>query len=291
MNEIAILTWKWQAESALHTGYGEKMAEFLGRKAQGARSSVNLETHRTSDSLEPAFLASSLKGVFRSAAEWIVERTARELGETTYITCGYNSALDKQYHAERLRPEHNRFEPVTLLFGGTNCLPGIHDPQTKTALRRWKSRVRFHFSDDNDAFYGTAKYGPDYYFSWERANNKFRKALKIENLLAPAGVQVVVQVEESDPFALALLWLSSDLISSGAFRFGRFTSRGFGHVRLLPETITSASLITWLDDVPVSTMQCEGRTGYEAARHYLQAEPINIVRERVAAWLHEGGGT
>lgn len=292
MNEIAFLTWQWQAASRLHTGTGQNLAEYSGRISHNAKNNVNLETHRTPDNLAPAFLASSVKGVFRSVAAWWIERTARELGETQYVTCDYNSALETTNRprqtdpARRQRPFSNRLCPVTLVFGGLTCPP--ESERDKVALRRQVSRTYFFFGRQRDAFHGTVAKGATYHFSWERAENSWKKELHIEELEASGAVELVVRLDEASDYALALLWLAGDLVSSGAFRFGKFTSRGFGHVRLQPIALARAPLDTWLGSEQVVVEPISLMTGLAAAQHHLGEDPRVIVKEFVRQWLEVG---
>jgi len=76
MSEVATLYFTWEQVGPLHSGYGQTLAQALGKIAKGARKSAQLETHvGATGSPAPAFLSSSVKGVFRSASAWLVERT------------------------------------------------------------------------------------------------------------------------------------------------------------------------------------------------------------------------
>jgi len=236
MSKVAKLYFTWQTVGPLHSGYGHTLAQAVGKISRGARRSAQLETHPSADaSLTPAFLASSVKGVFRSASAWLVERTARELGAKTYATCDYHSAVADGWRKRFPVPKAEGFCPICQVYGGAGCLAAVRRGSDE-ALRRQLSRVRFSFRDADDALHGSAKWSREQTFAWEEASGK-RGRLEIENFAPQAHPQprLEVRFDPADDFALALVSLSADLIGSGLFRFGRFVSRGYGAVRLTPD--------------------------------------------------------
>jgi hypothetical protein len=236
MSDVATLYFSWQQVGPLHSGYGYGLAQAVGRIQRGARRSAQLETHPDADaSLTPAFLASSVKGVFRSASAWLVERTARELGATTYVTCDYQSAVADRWRKRFPVPKAGGFCPICQVYGGAGCLAAVRHERDET-LRRQLSRVRFTFHDADDALHGDAKWGREQTFAWEAASGKEGR-LQIENFTPHERPQprLEARLEPADDFALALVSLAADLISSGLFRFGRFVSRGYGVVHLTPD--------------------------------------------------------
>lgn len=233
MSEVATLYFVWESVGPLHSGYGYNLARAVGKISRGARRSAQLETHMSAEGQPtPAFLASSVKGVFRSASAWLVERIARELGATTYATCDYQSAVPGRWRERFSVPKAEGFCPICEVYGGAGCLAGVRREQDET-LQRQLSRVRFTFPDADDALHGQAQWSREQTFAWEAASGK-KGRLEIENFMPQAHPQprLEVRFDPADDFALALVSLSADLIGSGLFRFGRFVSRGYGVVRL-----------------------------------------------------------
>jgi len=251
MSKVAKLYFTWQPVGPLHSGYGYGLAQAVGIIQRGARRSAQLETHPDADApLTPAFLASSVKGVFRSASAWLVERTARQLGATTYATCDYQSAVPGKWRRRFEVPETEEFCPVCRVYGGAGCLSAVRRGQDET-LRRQISRVRFTFRADDDALHGSAAWSRKQTFAWEKASGKTGR-LEIENFTPHGHPQprLEVRFDPADDFALALVSLSADLIGSGLFRFGRFVSRGYGVVRLKPDGGECSDLHALLRDEP-----------------------------------------
>lgn len=281
MSEMALLQWRWVPDAPLHSGYGRNLAEFAGRMERGERASVNLETRSAPDRLEPAFLASSVKGVFRAAAAWLLERTARQLGATRYVTRDFNEALEERYEGQRGRRGPARLCPLDRAFGGS----AGEDSGSYGALRL-KSPVSFTFNDAGaeatDAFHGPAAFGPEYLFVWQTLLNK-GKTLRIEQLTA-GEVSLLASLQPVEPAHVALLWLAGDVISSGAFRFGRFTSRGYGVVRLRPSAYRAAGLAALLDGQPPAVVAGEA-SGYATARAILQRDPLDVLQAYVRPYL------
>jgi len=249
MSKVAKLYFTWQPVGPLHSGYGHTLAQALGKIGRGARRSAQLETHLGVDAPPtPAFLASSVKGVFRSASAWLVERTARELGATTYATCDYQDAVPDRWRKRFLLPEAEGFCPICQVYGGAGCLAAVRRGRDEI-LRRQLSRLRFGFHDADDALHGQAQWSRKQTFAWEEASGK-RGRLEIENFTPHGHPQprLEVRFDPADDFALALVSLSADLIGSGLFRFGRFVSRGYGVVRVTPDGGERTDLHTLLGD-------------------------------------------
>jgi CRISPR/Cas system CSM-associated protein Csm3 (group 7 of RAMP superfamily) len=233
MSKIAVLRFAWDTADRLHTGYGYDMAVALGKIRKGERKSVNLETHSDLDTPEPALLASSVKGVFRSASAWLVERVAREQGAENFVTCDYHAAVPDKWRRRFPVPQTTEFCPVCRVYGGSGCLAEMHPSKEERPSRRRLSPTRFVFDEGNDAFYGQVRRGEPYTFAWQVVEGKGRD-MEVEQLRAKPGVTTMleVRIEPADDFAVSLVRLSADLVSSGFFRFGRFVSRGYGLVRL-----------------------------------------------------------
>jgi len=277
MNKIAILRFAWDTADRLHTGYGYDMAVALGKIRKGERKSVNLETHSDPETLEPALLASSVKGVFRSASAWLVERVAREQGAKNFVTCDYHAAVPDKWRRRFPVPQTTEFCPVCRVYGGSGCLAELHPSKEERPSRRLQSPTRFVFDEGNDAFYGQVQWGEPYTFAWQVVEGKGRD-MEVEQLRAKPGDTTVLEVRiepaDDDHFAVALVRLSADLVSSGFFRFGRFVSRGYGLVRL--HEIEPPRILS-LDQLLSATGQVTPQAVEDDFR--------GIVRRGVAHWL------
>lgn len=275
MSEIAVLRFAWETVDRLHTGYGYDMAVSLGKIRKGARMSVNLETHSNPDTLEPALLASSVKGVFRSASAWLVERVAREQGAKNFVTCEYHAAVPEKWRRRFPVPETTEFCPVCRVYGGSGCLAELRPSKKERPSRRLQSPTRFVFGDGNDAFYGETRWGEPYTFAWQVVEGR-GKSMEVEQLRAKPGAATVLdaRIEPADDLAVALVHLSADLISSGFFRFGRFVSRGYGLVRLREIGPPKSTTLDELLSEKVEWRPVEG-------------DFREIVRRSVADWLSD----
>lgn len=281
MRETALLRWRWQPAGPLVTGYSQNLAQAAGLIDRGAKQVVNLQTRDDDHELGPSFLASSIKGVFRSAAAWLVERTARQHDEPRFVTCDYGQAVPERRRAELVLPRREGLCPVCQVFGGSGCLSG----RDVAPAQRQQGRVRFTFAYADDAAHGSVKDSPPYRFAWEQMENQGRKLL-VQQLQFEPDTALEARVEPADDFALALLWLAGDLVSNGFFRFGRFTTRGYGVVRLQPAAHLCQSLDALLSDAePALQPFSESESGRAAAREVLNRDPKGVVAERVRQWI------
>jgi len=285
---FATLIWDWQPAGPLVTGYSQNLAQATRRIERGARKVVNLQTHDASadHTLRASFLATSVKGVFRSAAEWLVERVATEMGAERFVTCGYGLAVPESKQRRLGITQRSGLCPVCQVFGGTGCLSG----RDVAPAQRQVGHVRFSFNAANDATYGRTADSPRYQFAWEQVDweqvEHTGKPLLIEQLRFEPDTVLEARVEDADDFALALLWLAGDLISSGFFRFGRFTSRGYGVVRLHPRACLRADLSTLLSAAePLPQPLTDTTSGHAAARAFLGQEALAVVTARVKPWV------
>lgn len=262
MSKIAILRWSWQPDGPLVTGYSQNLAEAAGKIPRGEKTVVNLETRDRTGELCPGFLASSVKGVFRTAAAWLVERAAREQGAESYVTCDYGLAVPESWRPQLGIRKKETLCPVCRVFGGSGCLG---ESDVAPASRR-KSPVNFGFNRADDAAHGSVQKSPPYRFAWEQVEDKGQK-LHVEQLRFAPDTTLEARVEPADDFAVALLLLAADLVSSGFFRFGRFTTRGYGVVRLRPAEYFYGGLPELLEakTPPVVTLadSRNGKTAFE----------------------------
>jgi hypothetical protein len=277
MSQVAMLRWRWQAVAPLVTGYSQNLAEAAGKIERGQRQVINLETHNPQGQLQPSFLAASVKGVFRAAAVWLVERTAREQGATTYITCDYGRDVPDSWRPRLGLVDKQQLCPVSQVFGGAGC---IGDNDDRSSLRQ-KSLVSFSFSRANDATYGRVTPSPVYRFAWEQIDNK-GKPLRIDQLHFEPDTVLEARLEPANDFAVALLLLAADLISSGFFRFGRFTSRGYGVVRLIPDAYFYGPLLQLLSqDALPWTAVSSGISGSQVKFNSTQDRPMQLIWDKV----------
>jgi CRISPR/Cas system CSM-associated protein Csm3 (group 7 of RAMP superfamily) len=281
MRETALLRWRWQPAGPLVTGYSQNLAQAAGEIKRGARQVINLQTRDDDHKLGPSFLASSVKGVFRSAAAWLVERTARQQGESRFVTCDYGEAVPERKRTELVLPKREGLCPICRVFGGSGCLSG----REGTPAQRQQGRVRFAFAHADDAAHGSVKDSPPYRFAWEQVEDRGRDLI-VQQLQFDSNAMLEARVEPADDFALALLWLAGDLISSGFFRFGRFTTRGYGVVRLQPEAHLRQSLDVLLSGGALAPQSVDGKqSGKEIAHTMLEHDPHQIVSKVVTDWL------
>lgn len=286
MSHMVLIRWRWLVDGPLVTGLSQSVAEAAGLIDPGARTVVNLQTRSNPEQLTPSFLITSVKGVFRSAAAWFLERVAaQQWGLDQYITCDYGQSVPKKW--ARFRPaSQSTLCPACRVFGGAGCLAADEGGAPNLRL---KSPVSFTFADGRDAYYSEVTRSGPHRFAWEQAAKK-GKDLLIEQLLQPAeGVELVARMEGATAAHQALLLLAGDLISSGFFRFGRFTSRGYGVVRLTPLAHLSMSLHDLLaEEGPNWTMLPEIGTGLEAAGTVLTANPVDLIGRFLEQYRTEG---
>ncbi len=281
MSKVAILRWRWQPAGPLVTGYSQNLAEAAGEIERGQRSVINLKTRDETGRLVPSFLASSVKGVFRTAAAWLVERTARQLGADAYVTCDYGLAVPEGWRAKLGVRKREGLCPVCQVFGGSGCL-GESDVAPATRL---KSPVSFGFDRADDGTHGTAKDSPSYRFAWEQIESRGKK-LVVEQLQFEDGVTLEARVEPAGDFAVALLLLAADLVGSGFFRFGRFTTRGYGVVRLEPAAYLMGGLDVLLAGDRLEPEPVEAGQGTLAvAQKMLGRGPLDVIQAGVEDWM------
>lgn len=279
MPDFARLQWQWQPVAPLVTGYSQNLAEAAGEIQRGERNVVNLKTHASGGRLGPSFLATAVKGVFRTTAAWLIERIAREQGADRYVTCDYGLAVPAERRRWLVLRRDSGLCPVCQVFGGAGCL---NDNKVAPAQRQ-QGRVRFAFTGADDAAHGSVTDSEHYHFTWEQVEDS-GKPLVVQQLHFAPETVLDARIEPADDFALALLWLAGDLISSGFFRFGRFTTRGYGVVRLPPNAFIYQSLRDVLLK-EVNLAEISEENGYGAAKMALSKDPLNAVSQQLTSWL------
>ena len=126
----------------------------------------------------------------------------------------------------------------------------------------------------------------------DRARDEKEYPVVIHGLATDSSVEdLVIKISPYSEFALALACLSADLISPGFFRWGRFSSRGYGLVRLVPQTYAKDPLSAWLMAGKPGFQEAGGRTGFELVREITAQDPIAIVVERIEGALGQQGAT
>lgn len=290
--KIADLRFGWQPQGPLLVGYGYAFSREAGLIAAGEKRVTQYASRTREGVLTPSLLATSVKGVFRSAAAWLVEREGqivqgRAAGWRVYVTCDYGKAIPEAGGWPKAVGTIRRKDalcPVCRTFGGSGCL----GDESNNALRQ-QGIVRFQFDGDADALFGRTRQAGRQAFAWEEADGRQVKVLQGEQLVTAAGAQMTARVQTDDPadyaLAVALIGLSADLIDRGFFRFGRFTSRGYGWVRLTAPAGRQMALADLLATGAAEWQAATGSTGLAAA--LLGREPWAVLREAVEGWWRE----
>ncbi|MCL6528472.1 MAG: hypothetical protein K6T57_16595 [Thermaceae bacterium] len=278
--ETIQITWHLEPASLLHTGVSLDFAKaFFGQQREPHSRNLRLGHPTTPEQLTPALLVSSLKGVFRAAMAWLLEKIARDNG-----WADQRRPCVSDYRSEQ---DQNLPCPLRAILGGP--LPVEHSGQGTEKSE--KGLIRF-----------LAPHGS--YFSsqvrenWQKEENRFRFARKLlqdkqrdqallhlETIRLDENSCVVTEITPGPPATAALLalCLAADLISAGFFRVGRFTSRGFGVIRLRPVRAACGTLADYLEGTSRTQDFSADLTGLELAQELGFNEPLG----QLAAWLHE----
>lgn len=301
--KITEMKFTWLPQGPVLSGYGYGFSREAGLIERGEKKVVQYASRDETKELTPSFLATAAKGVFRSAAAWIVEREGQVQhqgndSERVYITSEYIHARPekggwtKAIGALNHRDERDfGLDPVARIFGDTGGIP----QKSSNSMRR-QGLVRFSFDTgalkDSDALFGTVRPGGRQTFAWEEASDRKPNPLLTEKFTPVDPARLVVRLqsgehrrsEEDYKLGIALICLSADMISTGFFRFGRFTSRGYGWVRLSDPDAVSHSL---LDKVSGKAgMSASGGSGMALGQELLGESPWDIVRDQVAEWIN-----
>lgn len=293
---IAEMRFGWLQQGPLLSGYGYQFAREAELIQPGQKKVVQYASRDHAQSVTPSLLATSVKGVLRNAAAWLVEREAQiqqgNARQRRYVTYDYTSARPEQggwRKAVGVVESAVQLDPVSRCFGGSGNLSN----ESSNVLRR-QSLIQLGFLQNglaSDALFGEKVDGGKHFFAWEAASGlkETDKALELEQLHVAPGAQLVIKVQAAPlladyQLAIALVGLSTDLVSTGFFRFGRFTSRGYGWVRLLEPQGRSITLAALLDETPPQWKPAAN--GAALARQLLDGqEPQAVVRAAVKAWL------
>jgi|GEM_PF-2117869 len=273
------ITWQLEPASLLHTGVSLDFAKaFFGQQREPHSRNLRLSCPDAPGQLTPALLVSSLKGVFRAAMAWLLEKIARDKGwadQQHPCTSDYRSEKDKNLRC-----------PLRAILGGP--LP-VEQPGQDTEKSE-KGHIRF-LAPHGSYFSGRVR------GNWQQKENRFRFARKllqdrqrdqallhIETIKLDENSCVVTEIAPGryTHAALLALCLAADLISAGFFRLGRFTSRGFGIVRLIPVSVDTRTLIDLLEER--GTERPGADSGFE-----LLTQTFNIANPlgQLASWLQQ----
>lgn len=287
MSHLTILNFNMEISSGIHSGYSVELAKLLKPNDARGKSSVNLETRDEEGNLKPSFLASSVKGVFRTASAYLLEKINRELEHTNEqnMSCDF---LIAPGHWDR-----DNICLVCQVYGGPFREWRDADQATDALkARHVKSGISFSFKDE-DAIHTNTTTPSNYEFAnvtirkndedEETRNRAAReKELKIFGMnTEEIDKNLTIKILPSDEFKIALLCLTSDLISSGFFRFGRFTSRGYGIVRLIPQNYLISNIGNFLSTNSPSFTETNTISGYEMAATILQQDPIDVIVNKI----------
>lgn len=209
------------------------------------------------------------------------------MNQRAYVTCDYGRAVPEAGGWSKVVTAVRRKDalcPVCRTFGGSGCL----GDESNNALRH-QGPVRFQFDGEADALFGRTRRAGRQAFAWEEASGKEVKLLQADQLVTGPGADVVIRIQTEDPadyaLAVALMGVSADLIGRGFFRFGRFTSRGYGWVRLTEPARRQMALADLLADGAGAWQAASG--GAAAAAALLGRDPWAILREVTEGWWRE----
>lgn len=295
------LQFAWHPQGPLLSGYDYKFsreAEYIAPHDKKIGQYESRKKEQNEHKLTPSLLATSAKGVFRSTAAWLVEREGQILqgsgARRRYITADYADALPGRGQLSNAVQAVRRLDrpcPVSRVFGGGGGVQG----KSRNALRRQGLvRLSFRQSDgSSDALFGHVESRRNQNFAWEVASGR-KQPLETETLVVGSAPHLLVQIQPQDhvsgaadvELAVALVCLAADLISTGFFRFGRFTSRGYGWVRLT-EPSGRVLRLHALERGWASAAERRPVNGMALAEALLQKDPRTVVRETVRRWLQE----
>ncbi|MHA1757063.1 MAG: hypothetical protein ACTSVV_09850 [Promethearchaeota archaeon] len=269
---LTFLKFKIDIETKLHSSYGTEFARYAKPARSRGRSSVNFEIKRYFKNLKPAFLVSSLKGIFRTTTAWLFERIAEELAMSHPITCDFSVKWDKK-----------KICPVCKIYGG----PFREQLDEQKQFQSIKSKVRLFIEGERKsaALFGTINQIRELPFTHEIINNNSGK-LNIETLNFDNGQNLMVEIHPNQDWEpiLASVCLSADLINSSFFRAGKFTSRGFGILKIIPLEYLQVNLQDLLENQnKTNSMTPHNNSNFLLAKQILKKDPLIVLSE----WLKD----
>jgi len=248
--ETIKIVWQLEPLNLVHTGVSLDFAKaFLGQRGEPHSRNLRLSHPESPAELTPALLVSSLKGVIRSAMAWLFEKTARQ--------CGWASQ-QKPFTSDYWQGEKDFTYPcpVRAILGGPLPLryPAEDHKKTESASAKglinfsappgafFQARARENWNDETQASFRFAR---KLLYDCQRD-----KALLNIETIEIDNPQLITEISPGlhSTAALLALCLAADLISAGFFRLGRFTSRGFGIIRLTPVSVCTGTLVDFLNE-------------------------------------------
>lgn len=282
------ITWRLLAPGPLFSGVDRQMIQALENKKSTAgasfdvdeRASYNLQLRDQSGTFTHVIPLSSVKGIFRAGAAWLLERLAPLPNTTPWLP------LTSDYGDQRRSAQKPC--PLQEIFGGAGS-----EEREGIQGRRSLLRVYAERSGEADSCLRASmdrdRWSEKLYFARSIDDNSEEKAfIKIQAFYLRDGDSLVTEIDDGPQAQAALLTvcLVSDLISSGFFRLGGFTSRGFGIVRLLPQKVSGGKLFQFLEGNERELFNAaEGAvtSGFELAQQLGFLQPL----EQLAVWIRQ----
>ncbi len=285
------IVWELKPVTLLHTGVSLDFAKaFFGQQREPHSRNLRLSHPTLPGQLTPALLVSSLKGVLRSALAWLLEKIAWQQGWANIqnpCTSDYRQGKEEDF---------NQKCPVRALLGGPLPAP-ISVAGASAKVERAAAKGLITFSAGPGSYVtGTAR------ANWQTPQARFRFARRLleekryqekrdrkdQALLHIETIDINSPhlITEISPgphghAALLALCLAADLVSAGCFRLGRFTSRGFGIVRLYPRKVEQGTLVDFLEKKQQTRDFGGNLSGFKLAEEMGFLEPLS----QLAAWL------
>ncbi len=268
--------WQVQVNLPLHSGMSQHFAEALYGKL--GKVSRHFIIRNSVTKYRRAVMISSLKGLLRSTVAWLFEHLGR-LKQTSQLI------FSSDFAADYATPPAERPCPIQALFGGTG-------QEGDPSRPGWRSLVRL---------YGTVRQSGCLFQSrlasylpgtpetnWQNYKLPFVSGagnLEVETISLDGSHYLVTEISPGPHAhaALLALCLAVDLIGAGFFRLGRFTSRGFGIIRLRPIRVECGTLADYLEGKARCQDFNEDLTGLQLAQELGFVDPL----AQLAAWLQD----
>ncbi len=247
-----LLKLTFDGNAKLHSGMDQGIAELTG-ESFGAKASPQLKMKDKEGNFRDYIQNESFRGLFKSTAEFILENSCFEqenVGQANYATSSYLKAfenlqcpinLSESYYSKIFGYNLTKkiaFAPMICVFPTfPNCL-------------YWAFQNKNKEKEDNrliDKLFGTTKSRSRIAITYHQQNSisapiksnfaceilklsKGSKELKIDSY-KPKSASLQIILDKPTEKELGLILLTIDAISSGHFRVGKMTSRGFGVLR------------------------------------------------------------
>jgi hypothetical protein len=287
--DIAI-DWEVIPQGPMISGVSQDFAKaFRQIKAKKASFNLYLANPNEPERLNPAIMVSSIKGVIRSAMGWLFEIISLEMGLASPCTSDYwrNGEWPSAWQC-----------PLRLIFGGP--MPGTGNENETIKSQRGLIRFSSRSTNNNSGSYIVRRL---HRADWQNEEGKGdRRYPFARSKNASGGYDDGINIEtlESDSFflrteiepgpcsraALTALCLAADLLGAGFFRVGRFTTRGFGAVRLTPSVITNGRLVDFINGTTKLISPPPQITGLQLLQNELpDSLKINDPLGMISQWI------